>query len=327
MAGACTSASGDQTIRIWDVAQQKCLTVLRGSTEDVYGLALSPDGTTLASGSKDGVVAFWSALPESKEEQPKLLPTDRWAEAAFAPDSRVIAVVREGIVRLCELPALRETDTIPPWGRMSVLWLIRAKGTLIVSGSTNGWLRVWSCAERRLLKEFPGSGVAVRRLRFSADCTRLLYGDVQGPGHPDNLTCLDSRTWQQIWSHLVNDYRAASFSPDGRLVVAAIREAPGQLNWWSTVSGKVVATTAGHRYGVSGVAFSPDGALAASVAYDGTVALWNASSFKLVTTFTGHMLARIFHKGIEQRSGEGVRRLDITEPNESTTRRFFYDRL
>ncbi len=42
------------------------------------------------------------------------------------------------------------------------------------------------------------------------------------------------------------------------------------------------------------------------------------------TTF---LLARIFHKGIEQRSGEGVRRLDITEPNESTTRRFFYDRL
>jgi hypothetical protein len=38
-------------------------------------------------------------------------------------------------------------------------------------------------------------------------------------------------------------------------------------------------------------------------------------------------LTRIFHKGIEQRSGEGVRRLDITEPNESTTRRFFYDRL
>jgi hypothetical protein len=42
---------------------------------------------------------------------------------------------------------------------------------------------------------------------------------------------------------------------------------------------------------------------------------------------TGGALARIFHKGIEQRSGEGVRRLDITKPNESTTHRFFYYRL
>ena len=59
------SASADQTIRIWDVAQQRCLAVLRGSSDEVYGLALSPDGTTLASGSKDGALAFWSALPQS----------------------------------------------------------------------------------------------------------------------------------------------------------------------------------------------------------------------------------------------------------------------
>jgi hypothetical protein len=38
-------------------------------------------------------------------------------------------------------------------------------------------------------------------------------------------------------------------------------------------------------------------------------------------------LARIFHREIEQRSGERVRRLDITQPNENATRRFFFDRL
>ena len=45
--------------------------------------------------------------------------------------------------------------------------------------------------------------------------------------------------------------------------------------------------------------------------------------------FTGRWtpLARIFHSGIEERSGEGVRRLDITQPNENATHRFFCDRL
>lgn len=38
-------------------------------------------------------------------------------------------------------------------------------------------------------------------------------------------------------------------------------------------------------------------------------------------------LARIFHRGIEQRSGERVRRLEITQPNENTTHRFLDDRL
>jgi ATP-dependent Clp protease ATP-binding subunit ClpA len=40
-----------------------------------------------------------------------------------------------------------------------------------------------------------------------------------------------------------------------------------------------------------------------------------------------HQLARIFHSEIEQRSGESVRRLDITQPNENATHRFLYDRL
>ena len=38
-------------------------------------------------------------------------------------------------------------------------------------------------------------------------------------------------------------------------------------------------------------------------------------------------LARTFHSWIEQRSGEGVRRLDITQPNENATRRLLFDRL
>ena len=41
---------------------------------------------------------------------------------------------------------------------------------------------------------------------------------------------------------------------------------------------------------------------------------------------TGH-LAWIYHDWVEQRSGESVRRLDITQPNENATRRFFCDRL
>jgi hypothetical protein len=41
----------------------------------------------------------------------------------------------------------------------------------------------------------------------------------------------------------------------------------------------------------------------------------------------GPRLARISHDRIEQRSGESVRRLDITQPNDNATRRFFCDRL
>jgi hypothetical protein len=38
-------------------------------------------------------------------------------------------------------------------------------------------------------------------------------------------------------------------------------------------------------------------------------------------------LTQIFHSGFNQRSGESVQRLDITQPNENAQHRFFNDRL
>jgi hypothetical protein len=39
------------------------------------------------------------------------------------------------------------------------------------------------------------------------------------------------------------------------------------------------------------------------------------------------LLARIFHRGINQRSGECVQRVELIEPNEPARHRFFQDRL
>jgi hypothetical protein len=46
-----------------------------------------------------------------------------------------------------------------------------------------------------------------------------------------------------------------------------------------------------------------------------------------VTEAVDATLAVIFHGGVEQRSGERVRRLVNIEPNETATHRFFDDRL
>ena len=285
------SASADQTIRIWDVWQKRPLAILRGSNDEVWGLALSRDGTTLVSSSKDGVVTFWSALPRSKEEQPGLLPRGPWGRAAFAPDGRAIAESHEGVVHLYELPALRQIETIPALGTNVSVVAYSPDGTLIVSGSTNGWLRVWSCAERRLLKEFPGLPRSVRWLRFSSDGVLLFSSDSDDDNDyfGGELICWDSRTWQRVWSLAAENTRyLASVSADGRLAITGTEA--GELSWWNTASRNLLAAVPGHGQVMAGAAFSPDGTRAASVSTDGTVALWDASSFRPVITFKGHML-------------------------------------
>ncbi len=53
------SSSDDQTIRLWDVASQSTLQVLRGHSNRIRWVAFSPDGQLLASSSDDGTIKLW----------------------------------------------------------------------------------------------------------------------------------------------------------------------------------------------------------------------------------------------------------------------------
>jgi len=279
------SASADQTIRIWDVGERRCLATLCGSRDEVQGLALSPDGTTLASASKDGVVAFWSTVLHPDEEMPKVIPLGGLVWPVFAPDSRVLAMPIKGTVRLFDPATAREIEQIPALGTDVDNVIYSPDGTLLVSGSTSGTLRMWSCAERRLVRQLGDPNTPIHPIAFRADGGRLA-SSTKG-----RLVWWDTRTWQPVQT-LVAKMEfvpiAGTISPDGRRAVAGTTT--GSVYWLSAETGDLLAVrTDVHRHPVAGLAFSADGTRAASVAQDGTVALWDPSSLRLIVSFKGHM--------------------------------------
>jgi WD40 repeat protein/serine/threonine protein kinase len=265
------SASGDQTIRIWDVGQRRCLATLRGSSDEVYGLALSPDGATLASAGKGGVVAFWNARPRPEEESPRLIALGKSGRSAFAPAGRVLAAPREGTVSLFDLETSEEIEQIPALG--ADVWTVAYSAD-----------HVWSCAKRRLLRELDDPNAPVRLLHFRADGTRLLSFDTEG-----KAIWWDTHTWQAVRTFTVEPFRGAAISPDSRLLAVGART--GAVRWLNAETGELLAESrVAHRHPVVGMAFSEDRSRAASVAEDGTLAIWDSSSFQLIDVFKGHML-------------------------------------
>src|SRR5205807_2516492 len=90
------SASGDHTVRLWDIAAGKELAVLRGHTQHVNSVYFSPgDGASLATWSDDGTARFWHVATQ-RETLFWRAPQGQAIGAGFMPDGTKVAfVIRE----------------------------------------------------------------------------------------------------------------------------------------------------------------------------------------------------------------------------------------
>ena len=59
---------GDGSVRFWDMATGSVRNTLRGYSSNVYSVAFSPEGSTLASGS-DNTILFWDVVTGTVRSQ------------------------------------------------------------------------------------------------------------------------------------------------------------------------------------------------------------------------------------------------------------------
>jgi pimeloyl-ACP methyl ester carboxylesterase len=277
--------SSRRVLSLDTVAQIETLHLLSGHTEQIFGLAFSPDGQLLASASADGTVKFWDVA--SGQELHTLHHEGGVCGLAISSDGRLLASGGlDGLVKVWDVEGRQEAHTLSGHGGAVCGLSISPEGTLLATGSVDQSVRLWHLESGQLLHTLAGHTSVVFSAAFSPDGSLLASGSARPELH---IKLWDVETGQEVRTLVgqETDVHDLAFSPDGTLLASVGPMAEVKL--WDVGRGQVIHNLRGHNGNVFGVAFSADSTLMASSSDDGTVKLWNVE--------TGRALHSLRHGG------------------------------
>ena len=264
------AASFTGVIRVWDPRVDHAARALRGQSDAVDALELSPDGRRLVSASGDGTVALWEL-----DAGPRLARTSagvrRATALAISPKDGVVALGTGNRVVLVD----RGRRTVQPLtglgGVLSALQFDR-RGRALAAGTRDGSVGVWNADARRMLAEprrvhkEEVTGLAFGRgdtlLASSSRDGRVAVqsrdsGSVRWDDHPLDPPDLE------FGSKDDDDIEDVAVSPDGKLVAAV---GFTEIHLWDMSTGGSVDPIFPQAGGLFDVAFRGDNRTVAAAA-------------------------------------------------------------
>jgi WD40 repeat protein/transcriptional regulator with XRE-family HTH domain len=260
-----------------------------GHDDAVYGVAMSPDGRLVLTGSWDATARLWDAATEHElhvlagHEGPvqgvafsadgKLAIT-----GSFDATARIWSVSTGGLVRILS----GHEDVV-------VGVAFSPDGSLAVTGSGDGTARLWDATDGAELRRLVGHEGKVLNVAMSPDGRSVLTGSEDGT----------ARLWDARTGDVKRVIRVASgpvwgvaFSPDGGSVLTGSDDRVARL--WDPGTGREIQRFEGHSDVVNSVAVSPDGLTILTGSNDNTVRLYDIGSGELIATVGTHTAPVIY---------------------------------
>src|SRR5918994_3656119 len=258
---------------VWTLAKSFSLQQEFEDISTPRGIAVSPDGETLALTGRGGTIDFFDTATLQRKRSVQAIRGFA-AAAAFSPDGPLLAAGGEG-----GQVTMWDARTLAPAGALTGLSgdvqavAFSPDGELLAAADVvagGAGVRVWSVRRRTLIAEAASPGPS---LAFSPDGRLIALAALDGP-----TEIRDARTGSLVKRLPAAGFsRSVAFSRDGSMLAVGQFDGDGQLfstETWKPIGRRLEA----HTQRITNVEFTRDGRTLATSSADGTVLLWDVET-------------------------------------------------
>lgn len=219
---------------------------MHGHTGNVRTVAVSPDGTRIATGGQDNTVRLWDTTTYQPVGTPLIGHGDWINKVVFSPDGNLVASgSSDDTIRLWAT-ATGQPVGEPLVGHIGHIWglAFSPDGTRLASASDDDTIRLWDVVSGGQIGDaLVGHEGDVLAVAFRPDDTMLVSGGADDVVRRWDVA-LESETFgQQMGEPLVGHtdwVRSVAFSPDGRLIASGGSDRVPRL--WAASAGLLLDT-------------------------------------------------------------------------------------
>ncbi|OLT60915.1 WD40 repeat domain-containing serine/threonine-protein kinase [Moorena bouillonii] len=262
-------------------------TTLKGHSDEIYSVAFSPDGRTLASGCRDKTIKLWE-LNTAWE----ILTFGGWfskhsAEVralAFSPKGRSLASgSADHTIKLWNVRTGKEMFTFTGHSGEVNSIAFHPQGYHLASASSDGTIKLWDVRTLTQLTTLTGHSSLIHSVTFRPDGKILASGSADA-----TIKLWDALSGQEIhtFEGHSDQVLAIAFTPNGQTLASA--SADGTIKLWDIGTAQEITTLNGHLGWVYAIAFDRSGQILASGSADTTIKLWDVDTTQEIGTLNGH---------------------------------------